>query len=291
MRTSVRHRFVRGRGGRIFRPFGWAAAAALLALSVLSPAMVGAANPPQPTYGSAVVDGKTGDWDLTNDRFAAMTDNGYVDKPTVAYLYLRYDCDTETLYALVLGVDGNQFRQTRPENAYIRIDGSGKLFSGNSGNNGTPPDFEWVNGDGTLADGFEGSGKVDAADHTVRAHILRPDNSPDGYESVDNISRDVPLVLKCAKPTPTPTPKPTPTPSGSVSPSGSATHDPSTSPSSSVASVTGKPHVTLPPTSTIGAGDPPATSLGLVFLGLGLVLAGALVLIEMPKLARGRRRR
>jgi hypothetical protein len=263
------------------RPFGWAAAAALLALSVLSPAGVGAANPPSPTYGTAVVDGLTTDWNLANDKFADMTDGGNANKPVVAHLYLRYDCDSETLYALVLGVD-TQFRQTRPENAYIRIDGSGKLFNGNSGNNGTPPDFAWVNPDGTLADGYEGSGKVSVGDHTVRAHVLRPDNSADGYESVDNIGRDVPLALECAKPTPTPTPTPTAT----------ATHDPVKTPSGgSVEGITSKPKVTLPPTSTIGAGDPPTTSLGLVFLGLGLVLAGAMVLLEKPKVARGRRRR
>ena len=49
--------------------------------------------------------------------------------------------------------------------------------------------------------------------------------------------------------------------------------------------------MTLPPTSTLGAGDPPTTSLGLVFLGLGLVIGGAMVLLEKPRLARGRRRR
>ena len=51
-------------------------------------------------------------------------------QPVVAKLYLRYDCASETLFALVLGVDGTQFQQTRPENAYIRIDGAGKAVSG-----------------------------------------------------------------------------------------------------------------------------------------------------------------
>jgi hypothetical protein len=282
MRTSVRHRFVQGRGGRLVRPIGWAAAAALLALSVLSPAGVGAANPPSPTYGTAVVDGSINEWSLSGDVFADMTEDGYANKPVVAHLYLRYDCDSTTLFALVLGNDGVQFRQTRPENAYVRIDGSGKLFSGNSGNNGTPPDFAWVNGNGTLADGYEGSGKLDPGSYTIRAHALQPDNSADGYKEIDNIGRSAPLVIECAKPTPTPT--------ASVEASveaSAASHDPG----GSVLDVTSKPRVTLPPTSTLGAGDPPTTSLGLVFLGLGLVIGGAMVLLEKPKLARGRRRR
>ena len=66
-------------------------------------------------------------------------------------LYL--DCDDEVLYALVLMVNGEKAIQTDPTEAYIRIDGSGKAVHGNSGNDGTPPDFSWVGGNGTLADG------------------------------------------------------------------------------------------------------------------------------------------
>jgi len=143
-----------------------------------------------------------------------MADAGKPTKPVIAHLYLRYDCDTGTLFALVLGKDGTQFMQTRPENAYIRIDGVGKAVSGLSGNDGTPPDFSWVNPDGKLADGFEASVPVAPGDHTVRAHVLRPDTSSDGYQSVDNIDQGAPLTLECAKPTPTPTPTPTSTPSG-----------------------------------------------------------------------------
>ncbi len=286
MRTPVRHRSVR-RAGRWIRPVGWAAVAALLALSVLGPAGVGAASPPTPTHGSATVDGHTGDWNLGSDKFADMTDAGNPAKPVNAHLYLRYDCDTETLFALVLGVDGTQFRQDRPENAYIRIDGTGKLVSGLSGNNGTPPDFSWVNPDGQLTDGFEASGKVAPGSHTVRAHVLRPDESKDAYQNVDNIGRSDPLELVCEKATPTPTPTPTPTGTGQVEP----TATPTSQPTSSVEGVTSKPKVTLPPTATSVGGEPPTGSLSVVLLGLGLVIAGALVLLDKPKLPAGRRRR
>lgn len=287
--ADVRHRNVRHHAGRFIRPLGWAGVAALLALSVLGPASVGAASPPVPSSGSAKVDGSTGDWNLGADLFADMTDTGTPNEPVRAKLYLRYDCSSETLFALVLGVDGTQFRETRPENAYIRIDGTGKLVSGDSGNDGTPPDFAWVHPDGTLADGFEASGSLAPGNYSLRVHILRPDDSADGYAQVDNIGRADPLKLVCASATPTPTPTatPTPTPDGTISP----TSTPRKTPSGSVAGVTSRPHVTLPPTSTIGSTEPAVSSLGVVFLGLGLVLAGALVLLEKPKLVGGRRRR
>lgn len=288
MRASVRQRFVRHRAGRLLRPLAWAGVATLLALSVLGPASVGAASPPVPSSGSATVDGATGDWDLGADHFADMTDAGSPTQPVVAKLYLRYDCDSGTLFALVLGIDGTQFRETRPENAYIRIDGAGKLVSGESGNDGTPPDFSWVHPDGVLADGWEASGHVAPGNHTVRAHVLRPDDSADEYQNVDNIGRADPLALECVTETPTPTATPTATPTSTAT---GPTATPRKTPTGNVAGVTSKPRVTLPPTSTLGSTEPPVASLGLVFLGLGLVLAGALVLLEKPKLAGGRRRR
>jgi hypothetical protein len=293
MRTRVRHRFVRSHLGGIARPLAWVAAAALIVLSVVSPAAVGAASPPQPTHGTATVDGATGDWNLGADKFSDMTDAGIATKPVVAHLYLRYDCASETLYALVLGANGTQFLQTRGDNAYIRIDGAGKQVNGNSGNNGVPPDFSWVNGDGTLADGFEGSLTLAPGSYTIRAHILRPDNSADGYQQIDNIGRADPLDLICETATPTPTgnvePTATATATATATDGIKATATPS---SGGVHGATGTPKVTLPPTATIGGSEPPqSVSLSMIFLGLGLVIAGALFLLDKPKLATGRRRR
>lgn len=65
-----------------------------------------AANPPEPTYGTAVVDGDISEWDLTNDYFAPM---GEGFDPVVKHatdLYLRYDCSTQTLYELVVTLEG-----------------------------------------------------------------------------------------------------------------------------------------------------------------------------------------
>ncbi len=224
---------------------------------------------PNPSKGTAVVDGNPGEWDLTADFFARMTDAGYEDRPTLANLYLRYDCTDEVLYSLVLVVDGQNAQQTRPENAYIRIDGAGKLVSGLSGNDGTPPDFSWVNGDGTFADGFEASGPLAPGSYTVRAHILIDDNSADGYAPVDTVSRDVPLVIDCPAPTPTPTPTATPTevptatpnPTGSVSPTATPNPTPTATPTEAP-TATPTPTGSVAPTATpnpTGSVSPTAT--------------------------------
>ena len=97
-----------------------------------------------------------------------------------------------------------------------------------------------------LADGFEASGKVAPGSHTVRAHVLRPDESEDAYQSVDNIGRADPLELVCAKATPTPTPTPTPTGDRQVEPTATPT---ATRRAASRASPRSR-SVTLPPTAT-----------------------------------------
>lgn len=240
----------------------------LLLLAALAPASFAAA--PHPSEGSATVDGSTADWSLSSDFFADMTGGGAAGAAVRAKLYLQYDCDAEVLYALVLAQGGEKVRQDRPEEAYLRIDGSGQLVSGNSGNNGSPPDFEWVNGDGTLADGWEASGALAPGSHTLRAHVLVADDSADGYTPLDTVGRTVPLEIECGAvaptqgtPTPAPTggqqtPKPTPAETGGVAPTtGTNTRAP-----------------TLPPTD---ASDPFGASSGQDGIRLVAVLLGAAV--------------
>jgi hypothetical protein len=146
----------------------------LAALIVALPAtLVAAANPPEPTYIDELngilpptVDGLTGDWDPTLDHFAYMYlaggNGGQTDE--LAKLYLRYDCGSGYLYALVLtkaGVtidaDGN------PDEHYIKFGNGQKLVDANDAPpDGNPPDFAWVglNADGTTALGWEASAFV-----------------------------------------------------------------------------------------------------------------------------------
>jgi len=256
-------------------------AGSLLLLALFAP--VSRAAAPHPNDGSAAVDGSTGDWSLSADFFSDMTDAGVDGRPVRAKLYLKYDCDSEVLYGLVLAQGGEQVRQTRPEEAYLRIDGTGKLVSGNSGNDGSPPDFEWVNGDGKLADGFEASGSLAPGSYTIRAHVLVADDSADGYTPMDTVGQDIPLVIECggvAPTTGTPTPTPaTPTPAAT---GGQQTPRPTPKNTGGVAptTATNTHRPTLPPTD---AADPFSSTSGqdgirLVAVMLGMAVGTCLLL-------------
>ena len=199
------------------------AVGSLLLLAALVPATYAAA--PTPAEGSATVDGSIGDWSLGSTFFADMVDAGVDGRQVRAKLYLKYDCDAESLYGLVLVQGDEKGRQTRTDEAYIKIDGKKVIDS-------THGQFAWVNGDGELADGFEGGAGLKPGSYTLRAHILVADDSADGYTPMDVVGRNVPLEIECGEvgptqgtPTPTPaatggtkTPTPTPAETGGVKP-------------------------------------------------------------------------
>ena len=293
--------------------------AGLLASALVAPLALAAA--PTPTYGSANVDGSLGEWSPEADFFAVMTTGGSASNDTLANLHLRYDCENEVLYAAVLTVGDYRIQQTRPEEAYLRIGSTGKLVSGQSGDNGTPPDFAWVDGDGSLAAGFEASASLAPGTYTIRGHILIDDDSADTYTAVDTVPRDVPLVIECATATPTPTPTPAPTaaptptpaptaaptatptatPTGSVAPTESVAPTatptetptgtvaptesaPTETPTGTVAGLTNAPAVTLPPTDTsAAAGDGSSASPALALIGLLVVVGGVVLLAVTPR--------
>ena len=298
-------------------------ALALAGLLVIGLVPVASAAPPAPTAGTAVVDGDPSDWSLAGDRFADLTVNGVAGRPVLGGLFLRYDCATETLFGLLLLDEGNRAQVFRPENAYLRIGTTGKLVSGLSGNDGTPPDFSWVDSDGELARGYEVSASLAPGSYTIRSHVLIPEDSADGYAPVDNISRVTPLEIVCAQPTPTPTPTatpvveptptptptatpvvdphstatptptvppdatPTPTPDGSVAPTEGPTATPT--PDGSVAPATGTPGTTLPPTDGLPSDGSTGSRPGLPLSVLLLAgIAGGAVLLRpvRPKTVR-----
>ena len=260
---------------------------ALTGLLIIGLVPIASAAPPTPSAGTAVVDGDPSEWSLTADRYADLTRGGIADREVVGGLFLRYDCESETLFGLVLLADGYGALVSRPENAYLRIGTTGKLVSGESGNDGTPPDFSWVDSDGELARGYEVSAPLAPGSYTLRSHILIPDDSEDGYATVDNVSRATPLEPVCEKPTPTPTPTPTatptptPTPDGSVAPT-EGPGDPTATPEGSVAPATGRPRITLPPTdvaAVTASSDTPRPGLALVVLLLVGIGAGTVVVL------------
>ena len=215
-----------------------------------------------PNSGTAVVDGATGDWSLGADFFADMTDAGKADADVRAKLYLKYDCEEGVLYALVLVQNGEKGRQERTDEAYVAIDGSKEIDSFNG-------EFAWVNGDGVLADGFEGSAELEPGSYSLRAHILVADDSADGYTPMDVIGRTVPLDIVCEDESPTdeqptdeePTDPVNPPPGGGVGPTTGT-----------------RPTKTLPPTDTIETSTAPSSGVGIVLAVLGVGSLATLVL-------------
>jgi hypothetical protein len=64
----------------------------LFVLGLSTAAFVLAANPPEPTYDTATVDGNESEWSLANDFFADMYRAGDPTKKVESKLYLRYGC-------------------------------------------------------------------------------------------------------------------------------------------------------------------------------------------------------
>lgn len=127
----------------------------LLLATLLAPAAVHA-DPPSPASGTASVDGDAVEWDLTADFFANMHGQGKVEKPLHSTLYLRYECATQTLFALILPVDGYVVA-VEPYQAYIKLGTDDTLVNGGAGDDDEAPDFDWIAADGNEADGWEAS--------------------------------------------------------------------------------------------------------------------------------------
>lgn len=102
------------------------------------------ATPPAPSYGTAVVDGDTAEWDLANDFFADMHRAGDSTKPLYCKAYLRYDCATATMYVMVLG-ESNVILYFSPGGilvgSWVAINTTAnRVVTDRSGNDGIPPD-------------------------------------------------------------------------------------------------------------------------------------------------------
>lgn len=151
------------------------------------------AEPPEPTYESADVDGSPGEWD-GGDVFATLVSD---TPPNDARgtLSLRYDCEAGVLYAYVATAEGYELQTTDPDEAYLRLGESGKIVSGTSGDDGAAPDFAWVGQSGDTASGFEASAEVGEGSYTLRVHAKVPDDSSDGYDTIG--ARSLELVIEC----------------------------------------------------------------------------------------------
>lgn len=194
--SLVRHSTATGSGGTDFSP----------GTQVDGTAFAGCPSPTTPTanltYGSATVDGDSSEWDLAEDGsgdfFANMYRAGNDSKPIESKLYLRYDCSTETLYALVLSVNGRN-GLAQPDDAFIKLGNSTKLVDGNDNNDGTPPDFAWVDQDGNDVQGFEAAASLAEGDYSnLNVHLQVFSDGESQTAAVAN--RAIPLTINCPEP-------------------------------------------------------------------------------------------
>ncbi|RPH89052.1 MAG: hypothetical protein EHM72_20870, partial [Calditrichaeota bacterium] len=129
------------------------------------PAFAGSAQAAEcrePMYGTALVDGDYGEWNLNTDFFVDM--HHAWNKPTVlSKLYLRYDCAANVMYVLVLTTNHDRTMETTAEEAWIIIDG-GKAVDD------TYQSFKWIDKMSNMAVGWEASFILDPGNHVIKAH-------------------------------------------------------------------------------------------------------------------------
>lgn len=159
----------------------------------------------EPAYGAGiVVDGQIGDWDLNSDFFSDMFNAGrntpnWPGFAVLSKLYLRYDCSTNQLCALVLDEPGGGEPDADPSEAWIKLYGigwaNGKLIDGNGGGNTTPRSFAWVFDDGALV-GYEACARLDAglyADFEAHLNVDGATSSTGKYAQ----GNAIPLFVDC----------------------------------------------------------------------------------------------
>ena len=185
---------------------GQVAGASIIVLAAMSlSSTVASADPPYPLYGTRVVDGDYSDWNLTKDYYAAMYRAGWPEKPLESWLYLRYDCNTSTLYILVRGRPSVPVI-TSPTDAWVAVDViSNKAVTGTSGMDGIAPEFAWVEmgvapGD-TVAAGYEASISLGPGTYRLIVHANVYDDNEEQTSATAGSPKDgVEVILNCAVP-------------------------------------------------------------------------------------------
>lgn len=122
-----------------------------------------AAAPPQPTYGSAVIDGSASEWNLTNDFFMNNCAGFDCSKhPVTSITYVRYDCVTQTLFVLVKVASGTL---DTTGDQWVEIDGSKVIHNLNGITSAGV--FAYL----TDSSGWEGSATpIATGSHTIQVH-------------------------------------------------------------------------------------------------------------------------
>lgn len=170
---------------------------------VWSVSFASAANPPQPSYDVANVDGNSFEWDLSEDYFADMHEAGRISKIVLSKLYLRYDCENEVLYALVSVEDGHSLNFTGQGDHYIKINGA-KMVDEFYGDNNVAPDFAFLGSNDANADGWEASTPLPKnQSYMINVHTqVNTNGGPSGRTSATTPddkakNREIPLITDC----------------------------------------------------------------------------------------------
>ena len=93
------------------------------------------------------IDGSNSDWDRPLDFLVNMFEAGRPDKDILAKAYARYDCAREMMVVFVEAIPHWAIVPSNGDN-YVKVSQTDKLVDGNSGNNGTPPDFAYIGATG-----------------------------------------------------------------------------------------------------------------------------------------------
>lgn len=181
--------------GHTMRPalvrVGVALIAALIALWLVAPtalAVEGNLND-----GSAVVDGNPGEWDPDingADFYAFMYQAGRTDKPIISYLYLRYDCSDQTMYAYVSSPDFKLNTSNDAEH-WIKLGlGGGNVVDASDDN------FAFVGFDPVTnrAEGWEASFSLAPGVYALDVHTLYVDENDDETSATPPLT----LTVDCA---------------------------------------------------------------------------------------------
>jgi uncharacterized repeat protein (TIGR01451 family) len=168
--------------------------AAGAALLTAIPALAAA---PNPSLGSATVDGNAAEWNLQTDFFSNMIRAGGNGGQTKveSKLYLRYSCATRTLYALVLAEPNVAIIANSPSDQFIKLGNNTKLVDANHGDDGTPPDFAYIGLAGTTATGWEASTQLAPGSYSnLNVHAQVDDG---GSQTSAVPGRAIPLAISC----------------------------------------------------------------------------------------------
>lgn len=149
------------------------------------------------SFGTATVDGNPIEW-TASDFYANMHRAGDPNKVIESNLYLRYDCNTQTLYILVLNVNGIQAIASS-QDAYLKYKVNPAAPQSVKGVGGDSQSFAWVASGNTVV-GWEGSFQIAPGTYTINAHVqVWDDNAAQTSATTNGAPNDrfIPITIDC----------------------------------------------------------------------------------------------